>query len=361
MKITRYSLPLYAFATLSLSAQAEPTPRVSGSLTMELNDRVTNTDPGSRNDLYGLLEANVWLHLSEHIALQAVATMEPLADPEPLRDRAFEREDVRWKDVFVQYDNGSLGLRAGRLTANFGTAWWAAPGLDARALAEDYVVWDRMGASAWVRFKPAGVGNFTLGTSWFATDTSKLSESWRNTWHRRMPKQGGVSNTGKPESWTLSLEGSDHPALPGLSWHLAVLRQQVETRNNGLGVQTTNVADEKGSVAGVQKVFALTEKLRFTALGEAARLANRGGVPDAVARYVTLGGTLDYGPWSLQLASTERWRRGNTVREDDNLVAVTLGYQFTERLLVDAGWRQLRIASANEDNVRVRLKYVLPF
>lgn len=348
-------------AALSLNARAQSPTLFSGTLTLELNDRVSSTDPGTRNDLYGLVEANVWMHLSPQVAIQAVATLEPLADPEPLRDRIFEHEDVRWKDVFIQYDNGTFGARAGRLTANFGTAWYAAQGLDARALAEDYVVWDRMGASGWYRFKPDGGGTLTLGSSWFFTDTSKLSESWRNTWHRRKQEHGGVSNTGKPESWTVSIEGSEHPGLPALNWHVALRRQAVDSRRDALGNQTRDVADEHGAVASLQNVFSLGQTLRFTALAEAALLSNRGGVPGASARYLTLGGTFGFGPWSLQLATTERWRRGNTVSEDDNLVSVTLGYKFSDHLLVDAGWRKTRIGSADEDQVRARLKYVLAF
>ena len=84
--------------------------------------------------------------MTENWLVRAIVTLEPLADPYPDKNRAFENEDVRWKDVFIQYDNGVAGFRGGRITADFGFAWYGAPGLEATTLAEDYAVWDRMGA-----------------------------------------------------------------------------------------------------------------------------------------------------------------------------------------------------------------------
>ena len=77
-----------------------------------------------RDDLYLFAEANTALQLTESWLIRAIVTLEPLADPYPGKNRAFENEDVRWKDVFIQYDNGVAGFRGGRITADFGFAWY---------------------------------------------------------------------------------------------------------------------------------------------------------------------------------------------------------------------------------------------
>lgn len=363
---------LLAAANLS-TAKAESA--LSGSLALELNDRTTipASTHHSRVDIFGVAEADVAVKFTERWSARAVATLEPLADPDPREDRSFENEDVRWKDVYVQYDDGVFGLRGGRITANFGQAWYAAPGLDAATLAEDYAIWDRMGASAWYRFQATALGDITLGAALFSLDTSELSRSWHNTRSQKSRQSGGVSNTGAPLSYSLSLDGSVVPGLPGFSWHLAVLRQQVDFVVDGTGQRVDDVADEKGVVAGIQQKIRITDRLESISLLEAAHLDDKSGVPGAWASYVTLGETLRWGKYYGQLAYTVRRSEVQIIGESgasigmssnarsDTLVGLTVGYQFTDALSFDAGWRRTRVDSATEEQVRARLKYVMRF
>ncbi len=254
---------LLAISASLVPALANEIPTVSGSLALELNHKTTDrkSTGTSRNDLYGFAEADVSFRLNDYVSTRAVATFEPLTDPHPLADRVFQNEDVRWKDVYVQYDDGVMGFRGGRITANFGRAWYAAPGLDATTLAEDYAIWDRMGISTWYRLKTASFGTTTLGAMLFSMDTSPLSESWRNTRKRRTPEQGGPSNTDSPTSIALSLDGGDIARLPGFSWQLAVLQQKVDFRMDSAGQRNDHVADEKGATAGIQQVLRITHRV----------------------------------------------------------------------------------------------------
>jgi hypothetical protein len=130
-----------------------------------------------RLDVFATAEGDVTVALAPNWALRAVATVEPLTDPKPQDDRFFADEDGRWKDVYLEYSAGVHGVRAGRISAPFGQAWWAAPGLDATTLAEDYALWDRAGVMGWHRFAPTAAGAVTFSAAMYRIDTSWLSRS----------------------------------------------------------------------------------------------------------------------------------------------------------------------------------------
>lgn len=345
-------------------AVANQFPTLTGTLALELDNKswLGGPDHGKRNDLFVFSEADISLRLTENFSLRAVATLEPLTDPHPRSDRAFQNEDVRWKDVYIQYDDKTTGFRGGRITANFGSAWYAAPGLDATTLAEDYAIWDRMGASAWYRQKSEHFGTTTFSTSIFSLDTSALSASWLDTRHRRTRAQGGPSNTGSPTSFAISVDGSNIRHLPGFSWQLALLKQDVDFRVNSNGMRDYRVTSEKGAVANIQHVLKINDRIESSTLVEAAYLKDKAGVPGASGRYLSLGETLGFGQWYVQAALTVRWlESGLEQASRDTLKALTVGYNFTDRLLLDAGWRKTSISSSKNDNVRIRIRYVIPF
>ncbi len=344
---------------------ADEMPWVAGNIGFELNDRTTSQKSGDtwRNDFYAFVEADVSIYPSKRWTIRAVATLEPLTDPRPRDNRAFENEDVRWKDVYAQYEGGPLGFRAGRITANFGTAWYAAPGLDATTLAEDYAIWDRAGASIWYRLESDSFGTTTIGASLFSMDTSELSQSWRNTRHQKTRERGGVSNTGSPSSFALSVDGVDIQGLQGFSWSLAVLQQSVDFYVDSTGQRVNRTAYERGVTAGFQKTLKVTNRLESTTTGEIAYLKNRGGVPGASGQYLTVGETFSYGQAFVQAAVTARRLDGPAAADsNDSLVTLTAGYNLSERLLLSAGWRRAaEVFDSREDNLRVRLRYAVPF
>lgn len=346
------------------SALANEFPALSGTLVLELDQKNWLQGPyyNNRNDLFGFAEANVSLRLSERFSMRAVATLEPLTDPHPQADRAFQNEDVRWKDVYAQYDDGVFGVRAGRITANFGVAWYAAPGLDATTLAEDYAVWDRMGVSTWYRLLNDHLGTTTISAALFSLDTSALSASWLDTRQKRSRDQGGPSNTAAPQSFALSINGTDIRGLPGFLWQVAVLRQKVDFLTDASGSRVDRVADEKGAVASIQQTIRIAERIETVTLGEVAGLNDRGGIPGASGRYLTVGETLRYGQWYASTALTTRWLESvSPASARDTLLTFSTGYDLTERLLLDAGWRRADYSASTYDDIRVRLRYLVVF
>ena len=350
--------------TLIGSVNAEDFPALNGSVVLELNNRTTWVGPNraQRDDLYLFAEANTALQLTESWLIRAIITLEPLIDPYPYKNRAFEDEDVRWKDVFIQYDNGVAGFRGGRITADFGFAWYGAPGLEATTLAEDYAVWDRMGASGWYRLQSDTFGSTTVSASMYSLDTSLFSASWLNTRRQKTASRGGPSNTDSPTSFAVALYGTDIPRLPGLSWQLALLRQQVDFITDSSGQRVYSVADEKGASANLQQRIAFDNGIDSTTVGEVVYLKDKGGVPGASGRYLIVGETLKYGRWRAQTALTTRWLDGASADSSrDRLFALTAGYDFTDRWSCDAVWRQAKVFGETADSVRVRLRYQLPF
>ncbi len=352
------------FITSFSPAKADDFPTLNGSLALELNNRTTWVGPKNtqRNDLFLFAEADTALKLNKNWLFRAIVTLEPLTDPYPEKNRAFENEDVRWKDVFIQYDDGIVGFRGGRITADFGYAWYGAPGLEATTLAEDYAIWDRMGASGWYRLQSNTFGSTTISAAFFSLDTSPLSASWLNTRRQKSAARGGPSNTDSPTSVAVSLYGTDIPRLPGFSWQLALLRQQVDFVTDNTGQRNYLVADEKGFSANLRQTIKLDNGIESTTVGEVVYLKDRGGIPGASARYLVVGETLKYGRWRAQTALTTRWLDGpSTCSSRDRLFALTAGYDFTDRWSCDAVWRNAKVFGDMADSFRVRLRYQLPF
>lgn len=333
---------------------------ITGTLALELNDinRVQSNYLANRNVFSFFAEADLSAHLSDTVLLRAVGTYDPVTDPRPNSNRFLQDQGFHAKDIYVQYDDGTTGGQLGRITANFGTAWYLAPGLKATLLAEDYAIWDKFGASGWVRHRFGDFGEIKIGAAAFFLDTTALSGSLLGGRHRKAAWMGGPSNTGIPNSFNLSLDGSNIPSLPGFSWHSALLDQAVDFRLDGNGNQIPG-RDERGVVVGIKQGLDLTDTVRSTTLMEVVRFEDKGGTPGQARTYLTVGDTLNSGPWRLEgtatLRATERPRSGTIV---DDLITASIGYDLSQAA-VDLGWQQAMFGTQVEDVIRLRLRYML--
>ena len=349
--------------TYSTEVSANDDPFITGTLSLEgHNDwRYHANYIRNRNDTWGFGEADITAHFSDTIIFRAIGTYDPVNDFHPDHDRFMADNGFHAKDIYFQYDDGTIGGQFGRITANFGSAWWQAPGIKATSLAEDYAIWDKWGVTGWYRFRLGEMGEVKAGASAFFLDTTILSSSAFGGRHRKTRWYGGPSNTGKPNSFNVSLDGSNIPALPGLSWHAAFLYQSADFRLVN-GNPTTNVRDEKGQVLGLTETLNLTDAIKSTTLAEAVRFEDKGGNPGTGRTYLTLGETLALGGWHLTgaatMRATDRPSNGTVV---DDLITAGFGYDFSNGVSVDLGWQEATFANQTDDTVKVRVRYVLPF
>ena len=351
-------------AGYSVNAYADGLDFISGTLTNDLHDisRFGSNYLGNRNNVNAAIEANITAQLSDKILFRAIGAYDQVKDPSPSSDIYIRGHGLRAKDIYFQYDDGTYGGQLGRITANFGTAWYLAPGLKATLLAEDYAIWDRFGASGWVQNHLGAFGDIKVGGSVFFLDTTSLSGTALGERHRKTEWSGGPSNTGSPNSFSVSGDGSNIPSLPGFTWHAAALYQSVDFRTDSNGNRLPDSRDELGFVVGISQAVDITKSLQSTTLLEAVRFENKAGSPNVGRTYLTIGDALKFGSWRIEGTGTLRsTNQPGTGTISDHLITTSVGYDFTKVLALDLGFQHSQFGSLYEDMFRLRLRYVLGF
>ena len=348
----------------SINTYANGLDFISGTLTNDLHDisRTSSNSLGNRSNVNASIEANIIAKLTDRITFHAIGAYDQVKDPRPSSDVYIRGHGLRAKDIYFQYDDGAFGGQLGRITANFGTAWYLAPGLKATLLAEDYAIWDRFGASGWVQNHLGAFGDIKIGGSVFFLDTTSLSGTALGERHRKTEWNGGPSNTGSPDSFSVSGDGSNIPSLPGFTWHAAALYQSVDFRTDSNGNRLPDSRDELGFVVGISQTVDITKSLQSTTLIEAVRFENKAGGPNVGRTYLTIGDALKYGSWRIEGTGTLRsTSQPGTGTISDHLITASVGYDFTKALSLDLAFQQAQAGSLYEDMVRLRLRYMLGF
>ena len=329
---------IFGVFSVDSTANADGLDFISGSYTNELHNinRAGSNYLHNRDNLNLISEAIINVNFSEKFLFHAVGTFDQVKDAHPNRDTYLQGHALRTKDIYFQYDDGKYGGQLGRITADFGTAWYLTPGLKATILDEDYAIWDKFGVTGWVRQNLGALGDVKVNASSF--------------------------NTGMPNSFSLSFNGSNIPAMPGFTWHIAALDQAVDFTIDANGNRLPTSRDELGFAVGASQAFNITDNLRSTTLAEVVRFQNKGGVPNVGRTYSTIGESLAYGKWRLEGTMTLRSTdQPGTATITDNLITASIGYDFTKALSLDLGYQHAQFGSQYEDDVRSRLRYVILF
>lgn len=290
-----------AFAIPAAATAAESFPRIEASVPIEIEDDWNYRSDDStteHNQIFTKIEPEATIHLSPGLRLFGHAVIEPVRDPEARKDRAFEDHGVFVEDLYVEYEFGRYALRGGKFTPAFGVGWDITPGIWGTDFAEaGYELAERIGVSARARFADGRGGDYALTAHGFFLDTTVLSESTgrgRGTTDR---SDGGVSNTGDPSSWVLTLDGDNLAGVEGLAARLAYVRQAPGKGDNG---------DEKGVSVALWHRVALGPTLSFSPMIEFVVLDDMAGVADQRRDFLTFAGRLDWKNWNVTLAHTAR-------------------------------------------------------
>ncbi|MGG5811409.1 hypothetical protein [Falsiroseomonas sp. CW058] len=374
-------LPLAAAAAepeVRLDAGAQPA--LSGEASVNLFGVSTwrAPDRGLRyRDLYVKAELSAGLRVAEGLSLHGVLKFEPLAGGPSTTgdgaiDRAFQDQGAFAESLFAEWQPTSrLTLRAGKFTAPFGTGHEDFPGIRLRDFAEAYEIAEGLGFGATLAVieEEDGLGTHRLSAAVFTLDTTSLSSSFvtrrrfgrdeAERFARNSRGQGGPGNTGRLDNWALALDGEGIGALPGFSYHLAVL-------SRGAGVDGT--AREWGFAIGLRQEIRWTEDLTTTLFAEAVRFRNAGGrprievattdpatgAPDGTVEattlaerrtLATLGARTGWGPWRATLAwQADSRRRSVDAVPRETYLEASVGRELGHGLALDIGLSRTRYA-----------------
>jgi hypothetical protein len=348
-------LGVTAAASGSAAAQ-ESFPRVEGDVRIEVqNDGIYRSEAsnGERDDLFTKTEAEPRLRLTPELSLAGHLTLDTI-DKAPTESRAFEDEGLFVEELYLAYDTERWGLLAGKFNVNFGIAQREAPGIYGNDFAlAGYDFTERVGLGGRLSGDLGPAGRVDLSASTFFLDTSVLSESLLADRGRTRLEDGGPSNTEDLSSFAVALDGEQIPGLPGLAWHAAFIRQ---------APGETEGEDERGVALALYGRWPGPGGTEIAPVIEGVRFEDADGVAGRERSFLTTGAELASGPWSLALVHNLR-RTSDEAQgtDDDQLVQVSVGYQFDFGLEAHVGWRWAREDGDESETLGVLLAYGFSF
>ena len=349
--------PAFAADELTVTAEevAESWPYIEGTLDLSLgNDYVFSSgDPGAEiNDLFFEGALAVRFGLFEGLAINAGVTVEPVLDADPFEDRVFGDHGLYLDTLNVEGSIGAFTITAGKFGPGFGTAWDVTPGIYGTGFAEDYEIAEQIGFGVAYAIETASMGTHTIGANVFFADNTVFSDSLFTSRGRTRVADGGIGNTGRLNNFSVTLDGSDFPSVPGLAYHVGYRHLSA-----GIG----DMADENGFVIGLVKETELANGMVLGLNGEVAYFDNFGGTFDN-ALYATAGVSLASGPWHGELAGTIRSiDLAGAGSMTDQLVQVSGGYTFENGVDLALGYGFSRVEDIKAHVVGVRLSKSFEF
>lgn len=344
------------------AAIAQDFPRLEVEVGVELQgDFVVDADDrdAETTDIYTTTEPYLKLRFTPEFSLEAGTVLEPVRDLDPREDRFFGDHGFYAEQLFFKYETSDFAAYVGKFNPPFGVAWDLAPGIYGTDFAEDYELTERVGLGGNIVLGGDGIGGEGFGThvlsvnSFFA-DTSPLSNSALEARGRTDRNDGGPSNTEDLSSFTVTLDGSQFEALPGIAYHLGGSYQK-----GGPGTPR----DETGVVGAISGEFELTERLALAPLLEVAYFDDAEGL-DQDRTYVTAGASLLSGPWVGALSYTNRDTSAHDAAltsSNDDLFQASIGYVFDFGLTADVGYRFAEEDGLDSHVIGFLLTYVFDF
>ena len=330
------------YPSAAAGASDEVFPRLEVEIDIEIQNDLafdSDDDDAELNDLFTTTEPAIGLYLLPGLSIQAGLVLEPVEDPDPGDDRAFEDHGLFFEQLYMQYEQNAFSIYAGKFNLPFGVGWGLTPGVYGTDVAEDfYEQVERIGFGGSLTFGGAGIGGegfgeHTFSAQTFFVDTTFLSTSALENRGRTRQADGGVSNTEDLSSFAFSLDGGELPGAPAnLSYHLGLAFQEG-------GQDATD--DETGIAFALYGSHELSEDLSIEPIAEYVYFDNAEGL-NQERDILTLGNALIYGPWNLALAYSQVWSDPNAADVEDvdlRQFQVSAGYGFDFGLDVDVGYK----------------------
>ncbi len=255
------------------------------------SDQVLNRAGGAPayNNTFVEVDLGLYANFGQHFSVVGLFKLEQLRS-EPFTG-AFRNEGAYVEQLYGTARFDPVEIYAGKIHPHFGIAWDATPGLYGTDFAEDYELVEKLGFGISVALPLPG--RHRLAFEAFFADISFLSTSVftrpmagdpnATRLGRARYGDGGVSNTGRPDNFAVSLEGGRIPDLPGFSYALGWSYQR--------GSEAGGELDEMGWVAGMIWEIPLNRRMTITPLVEVAGFRNFQGT-DQRALYATVGAEL---------------------------------------------------------------------
>ena len=346
------SLPLYAGGDLETKA---PTfiPHIKGSLSIEFQSDYTFKSSNLENevsDTFNSTYLELGWYFSRYFSIQSGVSFDSVLDEGG--DLFFENHGLFIETLYAKFQFNGTKFIAGKYNPAFGLAWDEAPGLYGADFADDYELTERVGFGISKEFDELTVGTIEITASIFQQDRSVLSNSIITERGRTTLANSGVSNTDKPESFTLVVEGYDIPGASELLYNVSYSFQSA-------GVE--DLADEHGysfGLTGENNIGSIPLKW----ITEIAYFDNAEGTNDNLT-YFTLGGEFNFEElFNLALSYTGRYR--DVIDDDDlddHLFQVSASRKVIDNWDLSIGYKYLKEDDDEDHTIGVLIEKNIEF
>jgi hypothetical protein len=334
-------------------------------------DNILTSGPGYTpfSALFGEAELRGYVAFTELITINGLFRIEQARNQS--MSGAFVDQNLYTQRLFAVVNVPPLYVYGGKIHPRFGVAWFSTPGIYGDDFADDYEIQERLGFGIRADARFLG-GHHRLTAELFQADASPLGRSpfgpqaGDSGFKRQAVRtlaDGGVSNTGAFESFSVAYSVHHFGGVRGLGGNLGIAKQKASA---------TDLRDEWSWVVGAHARFPLTEAIRLLPMVEVVGVKGQAGL-DRDTDYVTAGLTLRIGDaWAFGLHGTTRDvrdRSNNDFRTDLLYglgVAYDLGDGFKDIKFLDgfslvAGWRHDRRSGIERDTLGLQVRYQRDF
>ena len=300
------------------------------------------TAPRNTTDLYPDIQSSFYVRFSPNDQIRLSTELNPINPPGAGEKRTFGDIGLVVNELNYYALTRHTQLQVGKLQVPFGRAMDAAPGLYTNDFVSTYDLGGVLGATYAYRWFGQRLGMLQGGVNLYTADTTELSRPFFRSGGRAQRADGGPANTGKLDSYALTVNWDAIPALPFLELQAGYMRNRAGPAQPGTGPAD----DEVIRIVSARYIWApdssadLDTTLRgryvdVVPLLEYAAVQNEDAVAGNDTRYLTTSVTINYGRWVVGATRTDKrrpWAPG--AGRHDYLNELSCGYRVTGQLTV---------------------------
>ncbi len=323
------------------------------------------TSPRNTTDFYPDIQSSFYVRFSPNDQLRLSTEFNPVNPPAAGEKRTFGDLGLVVNELNYYKLTQHTQLQIGKLQVPFGRAMDAAPGLYTNDFVAAYDLGGMLGATYAYRWFGQKVGMIEGGLNLYTADTTELSRPFLRSGARAQRSDGGPANTGKLDSYAVTVNWDAIPALPFLEMQAGYMRNRA-----GVAQPDSGPADDEViRIVSARYIWAphssadLDTTLRFryfdiVPLVEYADVQNENAIAGNDTRYLTTSVTVDYGRWVFGATRTDKrrpWAAG--AGRHDYLNEVSCGYRVTGQLSIGVSIGSQAVGGQEANLVGMALSY----
>ena len=167
-------------STFSFAAPQIDYPNLSGEVKTELQSEWATAadDPNEeRGNTFLNTELNLELQLTQHLAIEGTALLEPVRNFDLRKNTFFEEEAVFIDELLLKYENGPWELIAGKFNPYYKGSREQERGIFTEEFSKEYEIIQKIGLGTSYSFQNSGMGTVTLSANAFVDDTTLLAKT----------------------------------------------------------------------------------------------------------------------------------------------------------------------------------------